>query len=126
MWPCVFSGDMPMFFLRILLQVRPGSAFKKFFSRQVLLWLVRSSCLRVWVDDVFVVSFPSLLSCFFKRESSGLTGHHTPPIRVVWFFLSFFVPAALVCSPILAVRPFCSVRVPFWALRVLWILSGLL
>ena len=103
----VFLVGFCLCFLRIFLQVRPGNALKKFSSCQVLFFLVRSLCLRVWVDDVFVVSLPSLFS--FQRERSGLTGHHTPPRTCCWFFpFLFSVPAALVCSPVLAVRPFCS------------------
>ena len=54
-------------------------------------FLVRSSCLMVWVDDVFVVSFPSLVSFSFKRERSGLTGHHTPPRTCCLVFFLFFL-----------------------------------
>ena len=50
--------------------------------------------------------FLFLLLFLKNRWSSGLTGHHTPPRTCCCF--SFSVPAALSCSPVLALRPFCS------------------
>ena len=66
-----------------------------------LVSLALSLCLRVWVDDVFVVSLLSLSSFSFKRESSGLTGHHTPP-------------------HVLFVFPFLFLSPPHWFVRLFW------
>ena len=59
----------------------------------------------VWVDDVVCVV--SLLSLFLEEiELRANKTPHTPPHVLLFFFFS--VPAALFCSPVLAVRPFCS------------------
>ena len=88
----------------------------------------RSLCLRVWVDDVVCVV--SLLSLFLEEiELRANRTPHTPPRTCCCFSFSCSVPAALFCSPVLAVRPFsfwCFFGVPFWAPCAFWILSGLL
>ena len=67
-----------------------------------------------------------LMSFSFKRESFG-SNRAQPHTHLGCFFLFFFCPAALVCSPFLAVRP-ASWRffgVPFWAPRIFGILLEL-
>ena len=67
-------------------------------------FLSRSLCLRVWVDDVFIVLLFSPLS--LKRDSSGLTGHHTPPRTCCLFF--FFRPRRFVLFACSGRASFCS------------------
>ena len=79
----------------------PDTVFKKF------------SCCQVWCFWV-VVFLPlvvsptsSLFSLFFLRETAQVVTGHTPTRTLCSFF--FFLslsPAAFVCSPVLAVRPF--------------------
>ena len=73
----------------------PWKFAKKFSSCQVLFLLARSLCLRVWVDDVFVVSLLSLFSFSFTQERklrANRTPHPPPPHVLFVFFLFFFCP----------------------------------
>ena len=79
--PYVFGRDLPV-------------GFRVFSRMSGLVFLSRSLCLRVWVDDV--VCFASLFSLFsFERYRSGLTGHHTHPRTCCCF--SFFCPRCFGC-----------------------------
>ena len=82
-----------------------------------------------WVRSLFLWFFSSTpFSPFpflflFKRYSSG--SNRTPPTRTFLLVPFFFLcPAALVVSPVLAVRPASRrfLGVPFWAPRVFGIL----
>ena len=91
---------------RIFLQTRPGRALKNSLHVRSC-FLSCSLCLRVWVDDVFC--FSSFPFCFSEeRQLRSNRTPHTPPHVLLFLSFSFSVPAALVCSPVLAVRPFCS------------------
>ena len=65
---------------------------------------------------------------FFKRESSGLTGHTPTRTLCSCFFFLFLSPPHRVYLPFWpCVLPFSRfVGVPFWAPGVFWILLGLL
>ena len=67
-------------------------------------------------------SSTSCFFCFFLREKAQVVTGHTPTRTWVAFSCSCFCPAALVCSPFLAVRPasWRFLGVPFWAPRVFW------
>ena len=128
-WVLVFLVWICLWFLRIFLQFRPGSAFPKILLMSGLVFLSRSLCLRVWVDDVFCVV--SLLSLFLFEEIELRANRtpHTPPARVVVFLFFFFCPRRFVLFACFGRASFLFwgfFGVPFWAPRVFWILSGLL
>ena len=80
-----------------------------FRSRKCLGKILFMSGLLFWGFVLFLLVsrrrrlFVFVFCCFFKRESSGLTGH--TPHRTLCS-CSFFFPAAPGLSPVLAVRPF--------------------
>ena len=81
----------------------PETVFKKFSCCQV--W-----CFWVVVFLPLVVSPSSSFFLFFLRETAQVVTGHTPTRTLCSF--SFFLslsPAAFVCSPVLAVRPFLLV-----------------
>ena len=95
-------------FCFMLWRFAPETVLQKFSSRQVFFFGF------VLVDVIF-----AFVGFFFVRKRDQVA---TPP-HCAFLVCSFssFCPAAVVLSPILAVRPF-SCRGPFWAPRVFWIL----
>ena len=79
-----------MFFFAYYFESSPWKCQRKFSSCQVLFfWFV---LLVLGSGLTTSLLFHFLLFLFsFKRDNSGLTGHHTPPARVVWFFLFLFL-----------------------------------
>ena len=110
----VFGAVLPMFLLYDLVS-RSRKCLEKILLMSGLVFLV------------FFFSLPWFFRrrrVFFLREKAQVVTGHTPTRTWVAFSCSFFCPAALVCSPFLAVRP-ASWRffgVPFWAPRVFGIL----
>ena len=96
---CVFGWLSPMISFIFL-----WFFCSQFLSCQVLFFLVCFSRLRVWDVDIAVC-----FCLFFKRDSSGLTGHppHTP-VRFLFSCLFLFLPL-----PRLFVRPFWPCVPPF-------------
>ena len=124
--PCVFDRDLPMVFAHFL-AISPRKCFRKilFMSGLVFCCLVLS-VLGSGLTTSFVLSLFSL-SFSFERQSSGLTGHHTPP-RTCCCFSCFFPCRFVLFRLFWPCVPFCFWRffgVPFWAPRGFWILSGL-
>ena len=76
-----------------------------------------------FADVVVLFCFVS----FFSRETDQVVTGHTPT-RTCVFFLFFLSPPQLVCSPVLAVRPFLLAfcRGAILGPGRFWILSGLL
>ena len=72
-----------------------------FMSGPLFLWV----CFSLSRFSVVAVFFVFAFVVFFKRDSSGLTGH-TPHCTLWSCFFPFFVPAAPGLSPALAVSPF--------------------
>ena len=119
---CFWWGFAYVFFCVFSCKFAPEAPLKILFMSGLVFW-VRSSGLRFWVDDVFVVSLPSLVSFSSKRERSGLTGHHTPPCTFCLAFSFFFLCPRHTClvacsgrASLLFLRFF---GVPFWAPRFL-------
>ena len=90
-----FDSVLPMFLLYNLV-------FRSRRSLEKILFM--SGLVFSWVRSLFFWFFRRRrLFVFFERESLGSNrAHHT---RLCCFFLFLFCPAALVCSPFLAVRP---------------------
>ena len=110
-------------FLLYFLSIRSRNCLEKFYRCQVCFFLGRSLFLRFFADVVSVFSVSFLLFwLFLPREKDQVV---TGPPHTRLCLLSFFCcSAALVVSPVLAVRP-ASWRffgVPFWAPRVFGIL----
>ena len=117
-----FGAVLPMFLLYFLvfrsrkclekILLMSGLVFVGFFSLPLVFRRRRR---------LFVLVF------FLKRESLGSNRAHPHTHLGCFFLFLFFCPAALVCSPVLAVRP-ASWRffgVPFWAPHVFGILLEL-
>ena len=129
----VFLVGLCLCFMFIFLKVRPGMGSNILFtSGLVFFFWDHSLHLRVWVDAVVVFCslFVFIFSFSFKRESSGLTEHHTPP-RTCYLFFSFFCPppprtCLFACSGRASLLFWRFLGVPFWAPGFFWILSGLL
>ena len=101
----MFLIGICLWFSRIFSQLRPRKCFRKILFMSGLVLCLVLSVLGSGLTTSFVLFLFSLFF-YFERRRSGLTGHHTPPPRVVVFLSS--VPAALSWLPVLAVRHFCS------------------
>ena len=110
--PCVFVMDLPMVFAYFL-AISPRKCFKKILLMSGLVFLSRSLCLRIWVDDVFCC-FSSFSFFLDEIELRANRTPHSPPHVLLFFFLFLFL------SP-----PLCLVRL-FWpcVLFVLVFLGG--
>ena len=87
------------------LAISPRNVLEKFSSCQVCFFCLVLSVLGFGLTTSCVCCL-FFFSFSFKRQSSGLTGHHTPPALAVVFLV--FSPPLCFVSPVLAVRPFCS------------------
>ena len=114
-WSCVFWCCFAYVFASLFVFFAPETVLKN--SLDVRFGVFGLSSFFLWF-------FRRRRRLFFLRETAQVVTGHTPRRTLCFFPCSFCCPAALVCSPFLAVRPasWCFLGVPFWAPRVFGIL----